>query len=93
MMQASTLLVCIVFGCAGASAQVDSGTVVGTVRNPAGDGAGGAKIYLKNDLTGVAKSTFTRGDGTYIFTPVKIGTYSVSVELKDLFPPFRRVWW
>ena len=88
-MQASTLLVCIVFGCAGASAQVDSGTVTGTVRNPAGDGAGGAKIFLKNELTAVSRSTYTRGDGTYIFTPVKVGTYSVSVELQGFVPAFQ----
>jgi hypothetical protein len=88
-MQASTLLVCIVLACTGASAQVDSGTVVGRVRNPAGDGAGGAKIYLKNDLTGISKTTFTRGDGTYIFTLVKIGTYTVSVELQGFVPAFQ----
>ena len=79
LMQTSTLLVCIVFGCEGASAQVDSGTVAGRVRNPAGDGAHGAKVFLKNEGTSITKSTYTRGDGTYIFTPVKIGTYSVSV--------------
>jgi hypothetical protein len=88
-MQTSTLLVCIVFGCAGASAQVDSGTVAGIVRNPAGDGAHGAKVFLKNEGTSISKSTYTRGDGTYIFTPVKIGTYSVSVELQGFVPAFQ----
>jgi len=88
-MQTSTLLVCIVFGCEGASAQVDSGTVVGRVRNPAGDGAHGAKVILKNEGTSIAKSTYTRGDGTYIFTPVKIGIYSVSVELQGFVPAFQ----
>ena len=89
LMQTSTLLVCIVFGCEGALAQVDSGTVVGTVRNPAGDGAHGAKVFLKNEGTTITKSTYTRGDGTYIFTPVKIGTYSVSVELQGFVPAFQ----
>ena len=89
LMQTSTLLVCIVFGCECASAQVDSGTVVGTVRNPAGDGAHGAKVFLKNEGTSITKSTYTRGDGTYIFTPVKIGTYSVSVELQGFVPAFQ----
>jgi hypothetical protein len=88
-MQTSTLLVCIVFGCEGAFAQVESGTVVGTVRNPAGDGAHGAKVFLKNEGTSITKSTYTRGDGTYIFTPVKIGTYSVSVELQGFVPAFQ----
>jgi hypothetical protein len=88
-MQTSTLLVCIVLGCEGASAQVDSGTVAGTVRNPAGDGAAGAKIFLKNEATSITKSAYTRGDGTYIFTPVKIGVYSVSVELQGFVPAFQ----
>jgi hypothetical protein len=88
-MQTSTLLVCIVFGCEGASAQVDSGTVVGRVRNPAGDGAHGAKVFLKNEGTTITKSTYTRGDGTYIFTPVKIGVYSVSVELQGFVPAYQ----
>jgi hypothetical protein len=88
-MQTSTLLVCIVFACEGALAQVDSGTVAGRVRNPAGDGAHGAKVFLKNEGTSITKSTYTRGDGTYIFTPVKIGVYSVSVELQGFVPAFQ----
>jgi hypothetical protein len=88
-MQMSTLLVCIVLGCEGASAQVDSGTVVGRVRNPAGDGAHGAKVFLKNEATTITKSTYTRGDGTYTFTLVKIGIYSVSVELQGFVPAFQ----
>jgi hypothetical protein len=87
--QMSALLVCIVLGCEGASAQVDSGTIVGTVRNPAGEGAAGAKIFLKNEGTSITKSTYARGDGRYIFTPVKIGTYSVSVELQGFVPAFQ----
>ena len=79
----------MVLGCAGASAQVDSGTVLGTVRNPAGDGAAGARIFLKNQETSITKTTYTRGDGTYIFTPVKVGTYSVSVELQGFVPAFQ----
>ena len=89
LMQTTTLLVCIVFGCEGASAQIDSGTVAGRVRNPAGDGAHGAKVFLKNEGTTITKSTYTRGDGTYIFTPVKIGVYSVSVELQGFVPAYQ----
>jgi len=89
LIQTSGFLVCIVLGCEGVSAQVDSGTVLGTVRNPAGDGAAGAKVFLKNEATAIAKSTYARGDGTYIFTPVKIGTYTVSVELQGFVPAFQ----
>ena len=89
LMQTTTLLVCIVLGCEGASAQVDSGTVVGKVRNPTGEGAAGAKVFLKDEATSITKSTYTRGDGTYIFTPVKIGVYSVSVQLQGFVPAFQ----
>ncbi len=89
LIQTSGLLVCIILGCQGASAQVDSGTVLGTVKNPAGDGAVGAKVFLKNEGTSIAKSTYVRRDGTYIFTPVRIGTYSVSVELQGFVPAFQ----
>ena len=80
LMQTSALLLCIVFGCEGAFAQV---------KNPAGDGAHGAKILLKNEGTSISKSTYTRADGTYIFAPVKIGVYSLSVQLQGFVPAFQ----
>jgi hypothetical protein len=89
LIQTSGFLLCIVLGCGGAFAQVDSGSVAGIVRNPAGDGAAGAKVFLKNDATAITKSTYARGDGTYIFAPVKIGTYTVSVELQGFVPAFQ----
>jgi len=89
LIQTSGLLLCIVLGGAGAYAQVDSGTVTGTVKNPAGEGAAGAKVFLKNEATSITRSTYTRGDGTYIFTPVKIGVYSISVELQGFVPDFQ----
>ena len=89
LLETSALLVCIVLGCECAFAQVDSGTVVGTVTNPTGGGAAGAKVVLKDERTTIAKSTYTRGDGTYIFTPVKIGIYSVSVELQGFVSAFQ----
>jgi hypothetical protein len=88
-MRTSGFLVCIVLACEGVSAQVDSGSVVGTVRNPAGEGAAGAKIFLKNEATAITRSTYARGDGSYIFAPVKVGTYTVSVELQGFVPAFQ----
>ncbi len=89
LIQTSGFLLCIVLGCGGAFAQVDSGSVAGIVRNPAGDGAAGAKVFLKNEATAITKSTYARGDGTFIFTPVRIGTYTVSVELQGFVPTFQ----
>jgi len=89
LIRTTGFLVCILLACASAFAQVDSGTVVGTVRNPAGDGAAGAKVFLKNEATAITKSTYARADGTYIFAPVTIGTYTVSVELQGFVPAFQ----
>ena len=89
LIQTSGFLLCIVLGCGAAFAQVDAGSVAGIVRNPAGDGAAGAKVFLKNEATAITKSTYARGDGTFIFSPVKIGTYTVSVELQGFVPAFQ----
>jgi len=89
LVKTTGFLVFILLACSSLRAQVDSGSVVGTVRNPAGDGAAGAKVFLKNDATAITKSTYARGDGTYIFAPVKIGTYTVSVELQGFVPTFQ----
>ena len=89
LIQTSGFLLCIVLRCGGAFAQVDTGSVTGIVRNPAGDGAAGAKVFLKNEATAITRTTYARGDGTYIFAPVKIGTYTVSVELQGFVPTFQ----
>lgn len=79
----------MVFGCVGALAQIDTGTVVGKVLNPAGDGAAGAKVYLKNEGASITKTTYARADGSFTFSPVKVGVYSVSVELQGFVPTFQ----
>jgi hypothetical protein len=85
----SWLLVGALFLCQCAFAQIDTGTILGTVRNPTGEGAGGVKVTLRNEETTISKIAYTRGDGTYIFSPVKIGNYSVSVELQGFVPAFQ----
>jgi hypothetical protein len=69
-----------------AYAQVDSGTIRGSVRNEAGEGAPGAEVVLKNEDTTHERTTHTRSDGTYIFTPVEAGTYTLTVRLKGFEP-------
>ena len=45
---------------------------------------------LKNEATAITKSTYARGDGpSFIFAPVRIGTYTVSVELQGFVPAFQ----
>jgi len=64
----------------GLRAQVDTGSILGTVKDESGAVVPNAKVSLTNEGTGFTMSTTTTGEGNYTFTPVKIGTYSVSVE-------------
>src|SRR2546422_7201552 len=61
-------------------AQVDTGTIQGTVKDQSGAVVPGAKVTITHEGTSFALSTLTRGDGSYIFTPIKIGPYTVEVE-------------
>jgi hypothetical protein len=67
-------------------AQVDAGTITGTVKDESGSGVAGAKVVLINEETSFQTSTSTRDDGLFIFAPVTVGTYTVSVELERLVP-------
>ncbi len=63
-----------------AKAQVDTGAITGTVKDPSGGVVVGATVTLANEGTGVELSTKTGSDGTYTFSPVPIGTYSITVN-------------
>src|SRR5579863_10221963 len=61
-------------------AQVDTGTILGTVKDQSGAVVPGAKITVTNEGTSFSLETTAGPDGGYTFTPLKIGTYSVSAE-------------
>ncbi len=61
-------------------AQVDTGAILGTVKDQTGAVVPAAKVTITNEGTGLTLSTLTRDDGGYIFTPLKIGKYTVEVE-------------
>ena len=62
--------------------QVDMGSVSGTVKDTSGGVIPGATVTLTNDGTGISISTTSLSAGEYTFSPVKIGHYSVSAEIK-----------
>ena len=64
----------------GAFAQVDTGAVRGTVTDPTGAVIAEAQVSLVSQDTGLTLSAVTGKDGTYTISPVKIGSYTVSVE-------------
>jgi hypothetical protein len=58
-------------------AQVDTGSITGTVTDPSGAVVGGAKVTLTNEGTAATLSTTAGSDGGYKFSPVRIGTYKL----------------
>ncbi len=63
-----------------AQAQVDTGSIVGTVTDASGAVVSGAKVTLTNLGTGTALSTTTASDGIYKFSPVRIGRYKLDAS-------------
>jgi hypothetical protein len=67
--------------CSGlAMAQVDTGEILGTVRDISHAVVPGTQVMLINQHTGFTLTTTTNGDGIYVFAPIKIGTYTVEVS-------------
>jgi hypothetical protein len=63
-----------------AVAQVDTGNVVGTVRDPTGAAVPDARVVVTNLATHVTQTTQTNSEGQYVVLLVQVGTYSVSAE-------------
>src|SRR5215213_9458442 len=61
-------------------AQVDTGTLSGTVKDEQGGVLPGATVTITHQGQGLTLTTVTRGDGTYIFTPIRTGAYSVEID-------------
>jgi hypothetical protein len=63
-------------------AQMDTGSILGTVSDQSGSVISGATVTLTNEGTGAALSTTTGAAGEYTFSPVKIGSYKIDVTFK-----------
>ena len=61
------------------NAQVDTGSIVGTVTDQSEAVVSGAKVTLTNLGTGASLTTTTGADGIYKFSPVRIGNYKLDV--------------
>ena len=61
-------------------AQVDEGSVSGIVQDPTGAVVANAKVTLLNTDVGLSLETVTSSSGQYIFSPVRIGHYTVSAS-------------
>ncbi len=64
-------------------AQVDTGSISGTIKDTSGGVIPGVKVTVANESTGQSLSTTSGSVGEYIFSPLRIGRYSVSAEIQD----------
>lgn len=62
-----------------ASAQVDAGSLQGTVADSTGASIPGALVKLHDEKTGFDQQTHTDSGGNYSFAPLRIGTYTLTV--------------
>jgi hypothetical protein len=68
------LLACL---CGGAAAQFDQGTIAGTVTDASGGVILNAQVTLTSADTGLVLHSKTSGSGEFVFSPIKIGNYSI----------------
>jgi len=68
------------FAAQGLYAQIDTGSISGTISDASGAVVPAAKVSLTNEGTNLTIMTTSKDDGAYTFTPVKIGTYTVAAE-------------
>ena len=59
-------------------AQVDTGAILGTIRDQSGAVIPNAKVTITNEATQYTTSASSSATGTYTFTPVRVGTYTVT---------------
>src|SRR6266700_7968840 len=64
----------------GAMAQVDTGTILGTITDATGAVVPGANVTIFNLETSAMLTAKTSADGRFEFTPLHIGSYRVEVE-------------
>jgi len=76
------LAVCAILNVCPLQAQVDTGSITGTITDTSGAVVGGAKVTLTSEDTGATLSTTAGGSGNYEFSPVRIGSYKIDVASK-----------
>ena len=75
------LLVFVLLSTAMLVGQTFRGTILGSVTDPSGAFVAGATVKVRNEATGLERTTVTSGDGSYTVSELPIGTYSVSVTV------------
>lgn len=74
-----TLTIGLLTGGSALFAQTDQGTITGTITDPQGAVVPNAQVALTNVETSLVLRRATNSGGMYVFSPVKIGIYSITV--------------
>jgi len=61
-------------------AQVDTGSISGTITDASGAVVKGATVKIKNEGTAAELTTTAGGEGAYVFSPVRIGSYTLTAS-------------
>ena len=64
------------------TAQVNTGSISGLVSDGSGSSIAGAVVTLLNTETGIRQTSSSSSAGTYLFTPLQPGSYTVRAEAK-----------
>ncbi|HEV2575700.1 MAG TPA: carboxypeptidase-like regulatory domain-containing protein [Acidobacteriaceae bacterium] len=59
---------------------LDQGALTGVVQDASGAAVAGAEVTLMNPDTSFTQTTKANESGVYVFSPIKIGTYTVTVK-------------
>src|SRR5499425_264825 len=90
LMVSAALVATLIAGSSAALAQITTGTVTGTVKDPTGAVIPGATVVLISETRGTRSApAITNETGDYVFPNVTGDTYTVEVTL-DAFKTVRR---
>ncbi|MBL8231329.1 MAG: TonB-dependent receptor, partial [Bryobacterales bacterium] len=70
----------ILLFCACLRAQTTTGTIIGTLTDPAGRLVQAATVRAVNEATGIGRDTKSNEDGAYVFPLLPIGRYRIEIE-------------
>lgn len=76
------IVLALLLGASSSLAQVDTGSILGTVTDSSGATVNGAKVELLNQGTAATLAFTTGSDGSFKFSPVRIGSYTLTVTLQ-----------
>lgn len=76
----AAVLSLLVFSCRYASAQVNTASLAGLVKDPTGAIVPDAKVTARNAAMGIQRTSQTNGDGYYFLPNLSVGSYEISIE-------------